>query len=70
MFLCKGGSVAFIAASADKDFLKTCDVIGRSDLAAGEKFRGNSARLKGAAELKAELESALSRKTASVGGFG
>jgi crotonobetainyl-CoA:carnitine CoA-transferase CaiB-like acyl-CoA transferase len=53
-----------IAAGNDRLFARTCGVLGRSDLAADERFATNDARVRNREELVDILESAFAERTA------
>jgi crotonobetainyl-CoA:carnitine CoA-transferase CaiB-like acyl-CoA transferase len=54
-----------LAAGNDRMFARTCDVLGRPELAADERFATNEARVRNRDLLIPELEDAFSARTAS-----
>jgi crotonobetainyl-CoA:carnitine CoA-transferase CaiB-like acyl-CoA transferase len=54
-----------LAAGNDRLFARTCDVLGRPELAADERFSTNAARVRNREHLIPMLEEAFARRTAS-----
>jgi crotonobetainyl-CoA:carnitine CoA-transferase CaiB-like acyl-CoA transferase len=62
----EGSDGRFVLASAtDRDFVRTCAVIGRPELATDPRFASNSGRLGHRVELHAELAAAFRTRTAA-----
>lgn len=61
-FRTSDGSI-IIAAGNDSLFIKTCDALGRQDLATSADYKTNALRLKNHLQLERELESVLKTNT-------
>lgn len=62
-FGCGEGFLA-IGANTDAQYQKLCEVIGRPELSVDDRFATRSARLENTSELRAEIEAALSARSA------